>query len=385
MAVYPTQVGKKMPALTILQKLQQQIAEKFPATQTDNLQMFAALLFADAPQDDIAQRQLIDLYGMVVDYWHFIQQTQDFPKLRVFNPQFEQHGWQSTHTIVSILTKDMPFLIDSIRIALNQLGLTVHLTIHPTLLLKHNENNQFISIEKPVEQNDNIYSLIHVEIDRHTENETLHHIQQAIQDVLEDVNLVVSDHEAMYQRLEAILQQLEHNPPPLDKDEIIETHAFLRWLQAKHFTFLGFREYQLIKEKEGYQLKIIAQSGLGILRHTKSLFSSSFAELPHKIRQYATEPQLLLLNKANSRATVHRSGYMDYLGIKKINQKGEVIGEYRFLGLYTSSVYHLSTTHIPLLHKKISKVIKLSGYHINSHRGQALFNILESYPRDELF
>ncbi|MEK7990176.1 MAG: NAD-glutamate dehydrogenase [Thiotrichaceae bacterium] len=374
-----------MPALTILQKLQQRIVEKFPPSQSDGLQMFAALFFADVPQEDICQRHPSDLYGMVVDYWHFLQTMDDLPKVRVFNPQFEQQGWQSTHTIVSVLTLDMPFLIDSIRIALNQLGLTVHLTIHPTSLLEYNEQNQLVGIDKLTEQRENIVALIHIEIDRHTENEMLHNIQQAIQDVLEDVSLVVNDREAMYERLESILEQFEKMPPPLERQEIIETHAFLRWLQARHFTFLGFREYKLLKEQDTYQLKVTEDSGLGILRNTSTSFSSSFAELPDTIRQFAAKPNLLLLNKASSRATVHRPSYMDYVGIKKINQQGEVVGEYRFLGLYTASVYHLSTTHIPLLHKKISQVIKLSGYHTESHRGQALLNILESYPRDELF
>ncbi|MCV6636327.1 NAD-glutamate dehydrogenase [Candidatus Albibeggiatoa sp. nov. NOAA] len=374
-----------MPALTVLQKLQQRIVEKFPPSQSDGLQMFAALFFADVPQEDICHRHSSDLYGMVVDYWHFLQNTDNLPKLRVFNPQFEQHGWQSTHTIVSILTIDMPFLIDSIRIALNQLGLTVHLTIHPTLLLKYNEQNQLIGIDRVSEQIKGMTALIHIEIDRHTESETQRNIEQAIHDVLEDVSLVVNDRAAMYDQLETVLEQLEQKPPPLEKQEIVETHAFLRWLQARHFTFLGFREYKLLKEHDSYHLKVVEDSGLGILRNALSAFSSSFAELPDNIRQFASKPHLLILNKASSRATVHRPSYMDYVGIKKINQKGDVVGEYRFLGLYTSSVYHLSTTHIPLLHKKISQVIQLSGYHTESHRGQALLNILESYPRDELF
>lgn len=374
-----------MPTLSTLQKLQQQIAHKFPADQSTAPQTFAQLFFEDMPQEDINRISMSDLYGMIMDYWYFLQHISNLPKIRVINPQFEQQGWQSTHTIVSILTQDMPFLIDSVRIALNQLGLTVHLTIHPTLLLSYDDNNQLIKIEKSHKTQSNTNALIHIEIDRHTEAETLHYIQQAVQDVLEDVTLVVNDREKMYERLDDIIDYLEQEPPQFDEKELSETQAFLHWLRAKHFTFLGFREYQLVKDKNEAQLKMSNNSGLGILRNTRGTFSNSFAELPNNVRQLTESKTLFLLNKANSRATVHRSSYMDYIGIKNVNQQGEVIGEYRFLGLYTASVYHLSLSQIPVLNKKINQVIKLSGYPAEGHRGQALLNILESYPRDELF
>ena len=169
-------------------------------------------------------------------------------------------------------------------------------------------------------------------------------------------------------------------------EELDEARAFLTWVGDNHFTFLGFRDYELADPNGHDVLKIVPKSGLGILREPKlGGVSASFNELPPEIRALARQPQLLVLTKANSRATVHRVGYLDYIGVKRFDVGGKVIGERRFVGLYTSSTYHANPQEIPLLRQKIQRVMTRAGFPHSSHAGKNLFSILETYPRDELF
>ncbi len=138
-----------------------------------------------------------------------------------------------------------------------------------------------------------------------------------------------------------------------------ETQALLRWLADNHFTFLGYREYDLVEGEQGMALVPVPGTGLGILRHDKR-GSASFAALPPEVRARAKDPQRLILTKANSRSTVHRRSYLDYIAIKRVNDSGEVVGEYRFLGLYTHEAYHESIARIPVLRRKLAEVLERS-------------------------
>src|SRR5258708_18940181 len=163
-----------------------------------------------------------------------------------------------------------------------------------------------------------------------------------------------------------------------------ETQALLRWLADNHFTFLGSREYDLVEGEQGMALVPVPGTGLGILRHDKQ-GSTSFAALPPEVRARARDPQRLILTKANSRSTVHRPNYLDYIAVKRVNDAGEVVGEHRFLGLFTHAAYHESITRIPVLRRKLASGLEAAGMTPDSHDGQDLTEILEGYPREELF
>ncbi len=179
---------------------------------------------------------------------------------------------------------------------------------------------------------------------------------------------------------------------PLDDladEEVEEARELLRWLAADHFTFLGYREYEL---KDSDALAAVPGTGLGILRsdpqHSADEahpVSPSFDRLPADVRAKAREHKLLVLTKANSRATVHRPSYLDYVGVKKFDAKGNVVGERRFLGLFSSAAYTESVRRVPVIRRKVAEVVEGAGFSYNSHDGRDLLQILETYPRDELF
>ena len=228
--------------------------------------------------------------------------------------------------------------------------------------------------------------MIHVEVDRQTEPEVLEDLKLSIQKTLDDVKAAVDDWPEMRGRVGEIVSVLEENPPDFEPDDLAETRAFLEWVDADNFTFFGYREYDLTTQNGEEALRAVQGSGLGILRETESEpVSRSFAELPPGVRRLARTPKLLNLTKANSRATVHRPSYLDYIGIKKFDESGEVTGERRFLGLYTFSAYIASVFDIPLVRRKVLYVLERSGFPEGSHNEKDLVEILETYPRDELF
>ena len=335
--------------------------------------------------EDLDLRQPADLYGAILSHWGFARKREPGrAKVRVFNPTIEEHGWQSTHTIVEIVNDDMPFLVDSVTMEVNRHGLTLHLIVHPLLAVIRDASGTLTGLA-PQDEGASRESFIHVEVDRTTDQAKLDALAADIARVLVDVRTAVEDWSKMQSRMREIVTELDLRPPPLPADELAEDKAFLNWLADDHFTLLGYRCHDLVTVDGADALRIVPGSGLGFLRETGGReVAASFAALPQEQRQYARVRDLLIITKANSRSTVHRPGYLDYVGVKRYDAKGEVCGEHRFLGLYTSTAYSAKPSEIPLLRRKTANVIARAGLSPGSHAGKAIANILDTYPRDEL-
>jgi glutamate dehydrogenase len=169
---------------------------------------------------------------------------------------------------------------------------------------------------------------------------------------------------------------------PIDAAESTEVAEFLRWLAADNCTFLGYREYEIADDGTAVTLSPVAGSGLGILRGEPD---EPLKTLPAARRRVALDKHWLMLTKANSKATIHRPAYLDYVGVRKFDERGNVVGERRFLGLYTTAAYKASVQTIPIVRDKVSGVMTRAAFPPNSHDQKALHEILEGYPRDSLF
>ena len=351
------------------------------------LERFVQQYFSQLDPEDLAERQPTDLYGAALSHWNFAR-TRDpgSARVRVFNPSIEEHGWQSTHTIIEIVNDDMPFLVDSVAMEVNRHGLTLHLIMHPIIAVKRGADGTLVDLAADDDDNARHESFIRVEVDRIIEPARLDELAADLVRVLDDVRAAVADWKAMRDRLQAILADTDKRPPPLRADELSEGKAFLAWLADNHFTFLGYRCHELVVQNGEDALKIVAGSSLGILREgeTKEV-ATSFAALPPEVKAYARRPELLVVTKSTSRSTVHRPGYLDYIAVKRFDAKGEVCGEDRFLGLFTSTAYSAKPSDIPLLRRKVANVVARAGLVPGSHADKSLTNILETYPRDELF
>jgi len=347
---------------------------------------FIALYYDQLDPEDLAARDPEDLYGAAMAHLGFARRfSAGTPKLRVYNPRTDEHGWRSAHTVIELVNDDMPFLVDSVMMEVNRLGYTLHLLNHPLFSTRRDNEGQ---LEKFAASGGDgrQESLIHVEVDREIDPAKLKALGEGIQHVLGDVRAAYVDWNAMRARMQDIVKELEAPAAFLRTEETAEIHAFLAWAVDHHFTFLGYRDYELASVNGEYQLKIVPRTGLGVLREpTLGGVSHSFSDLPAALRALAGEPRLLVLTKANARATVHRPGYLDYIGVKRFDEGGKVVGERRFVGLYTSSAYHADPREVPLLRRKVARVVERAGLRQYSHMYKNLLSILQAYPRDELF
>ncbi|HXZ48873.1 MAG TPA: NAD-glutamate dehydrogenase [Usitatibacter sp.] len=347
---------------------------------------FIAAYYEQVDAEDLAARAPGDLYGAAMAHLGLAREfASGTPKVRVYNPRGAEHGWSSPHTVIEMVNDDMPFLVDSVTMELNRQGCTLHLLNHPLFAARRAPDGRLEAFGPPGSPG-RPESLIHVEIDREIDGARLEAIGGGILSVLADVRAAWEDWEAMRSRMDAIVRELAEPPAVLAGEETEEVRAFLAWASDHHFTFLGYREYELATVDGEDQLRIVPRSGLGVLREPAlGGLSRSFAELPREIKALAREPRLLVLTKANSRATVHRPGYLDYVGVKRFDSAGRVVGERRFVGLYTSSAYHADPREVPLLRRKVARVIERAGFRPYSHAYKNLVSVLQDYPRDELF
>ena len=358
---------------------------------TELIERFARAFFERVDPDDLAGYPVADLYGAVLSQWHFARKHPGGSRVRVFNPRLDEHGWESTHTIIEIVGEDMPFLVDSITMEVNRLGLTLHLIIHPVLCIVRDGKGVISGLaEHADESGAHLESVMHLEVDRRTEVEDLELLRGGIERVLDDVRIAVTDWQAMQARVREIAAQLQlpetAQVAATAPESVDETRAFLDWLLNDNFVLLGCRDYDLVSVDGDNELRIRPGSGLGLLRDSgDDETSRSFAALPPQLKAQAHLPTLLTLTKTNSRSTVHRPGYLDYLGVKVFDDAGQVVGERRVIGLLASSAYGTSPLQIPLLRRKVAAVIERAGLLPNGHAGKALLTILERYPRDELF
>lgn len=304
-------------------------------------------------------------------------------------------------TTAAIVTDDMPFLVDSVTAALTKDGCAIRLVMHPQLVVERDAVGNLTRIldsdvDEPIPSGAVAESWMCFRMDRDFTHDDETQIAAYVSRVLNDVRATVSDWAPMAGQARRIARELRARPPASVPDiEVRESADLLDWLCDDHLTFIGYREYLLVTGPDGSEtLQVIAGSGLGILRDALPAqasangsphASSSFASMPPAVRARARDPRILVLSKANSRSTVHRPSHLDYIGVKMFDGLGEVIGERRFLGLFTASAYNESVTEIPVLRELVHRVSDSLGLMPGSHSAKDLRQFLETYPRDELF
>ncbi len=368
------------------------VRERLQGTKAETAEIFVSQFFENVAPHDLVDEEVEDLFGAAIAMWTFGRDRMPGQaRIRAYNPRFEEVGWQSTHTVIEIVNDDMPFLVDSVTHALNRRGLTVHLVIHPILHVTRDAKGAVTGLLGADESAAGSIgeSFMHLQVSEQTSSEALEEIEATLAEVLKDVRASVEDWRAMRQSMVDVIAALESAPPKgQSKADLAEICAFLRWIEDNHFTFLGYRQYDYAGSGKKMRMEVVDGRGLGILRSPDvSVFDGlrEIGTLPERVQGFLLDPTPLLVMKANKVSNVHRPVPLDSISVKKIDKSGKVTGEHRFIGLFTSVAYNQSPKEIPLLRRRVEKIVERAGFRPASHDGKALVNILETYPRDELF
>jgi glutamate dehydrogenase len=370
------------------------VLERSPYTQDADLEPFLRRYYRHVMAEDLVGRDPVDVVGAAMSHRALAdRRPQGTVLVRVFTPTVEEHGWSMGHTVVEVVTDDMAFLVDSVTMELSRDDRPIHLVVHPQLVVRRDVMGQLIEICDASESDRKVLrkypdavveSWIHVEIDRESDPEAMRGIESRLLSVLRDVQEANEDWPKMRDRARSLADELTTKPLPVPDEERNEAIDLLRWLADDHFTFLGYRDY-VLETRDGEEvLRAVTGSGLGILRDDQNE-TRLLSTLPPGAREKAREKTLLILTKANSRSTVHRPAYLDYISVKGFDERGDPVTEHRFLGLFTSAAYTQSVLRIPVLRAKVRAVLEAIGLPAMSHSGRNVLQILETYPRDELF
>ncbi len=353
--------------------------EHMKSIQGTDFLSFIQELYKNASPEDL-EIKLDELYAIALNNWKFIaRNNQSGSKIRIFNPTLEEHGWTSSHTIVQILSVDMPFLLDSITSNLLEDGNALHMLMHPVIEIRRDESGNIVSKGgKKITE-----SIMHIEITAMSNQVDINTLQEKLTQVTNFVLACVDDWKPMLKKVAETTKQLENAPKSIARAEIKEAQEFLQWMTENNFTLLGYREYDHQNKKQptsGKGYGILRDPDVHVLRGPTGLMAIS-----PEIEAFMGDKEIMLITKANVKSLVHRVVHLDYVGFKNFDAKGKLIGEIRYVGLFTSDSYTQRAQNIPYLKRKVRAVVERSGFDYNSHDGKALFHILETLPRDELF
>jgi glutamate dehydrogenase len=343
------------------------------------LDKFAGLLFADVAEGDFAQADSDALLDIARGRLAFLSERKPGrAKIAVTR--------EGDAVAIDVVNDDMPFLVDSTLGLLNERGIEIEAFVHPVMAVKRDAKGLLLDLAPKTTPAEGFAreSVMHVRT-RPFEDATL---AQALADALNDVRLAVLDWRAMQARVKTAISDWQASPPPVPLEELTEAIAFLQWLLDNHMTFLGMRDYAFAAAGGQGDLKPVEGSGLGILRDAAlDVLRRGGAQvaISPEVRAFLLQPVPLIISKSDARSNVHRRMPMDYVGIKQFDASGELTGELRVAGLFTSSAYTQNPNDVPLVRRKLKAVIAASGHDPGGHSGKALAAVLESYPRDELF
>lgn len=356
--------------------------KKMEADEAKSLLGFVKLYLKNFPLEEWIGRELSDLHGFFYELYVLIQKgIKTVPKVQVFNPNLEEHGWMCGRTVVIVHQKDMPFLVDSIRLELNRREVPIHVLQSSVFFVQRDSRGKYQSVAADGDKSAKKEALIYLEINLHADDAQLTGLRRSIETVLKDISNVVNDYRPIVDRLAKTQVNILEQRPKAE-----EPFAFLQWLQESHFTFLGYRQYDLVKTGRKKGLKENTAERLGIFRKLKDDSSDVISiDSNAGMSQFHKSDDVVFFSKSATRSNVHRGVYPDYIAVKRYDEKGNVCGECRFLGLFTYSVFAMSPLDIPLVRRKLESIIAQTELDTSGYYGKNLLRVISSFPKEELF
>ncbi len=357
------------------------LRKRYPAAGQAEAVAFATGFYRRMEADEFPHHSAEEWAALAADTLEFSRQRKSGKaNVRVFNPSAKANGWESPHTVLQIVNDDMPFLVDTVTMALAEQGVGVHVLGHPVIRFTRDRSGKVTAVGEGEAE-----SVMLLEIDRQPA-EAMAGIEKSVTRSLDEVRAIVRDWQPMRDKALELAEDLGSRQLPVDDASRKEAQEFLRWAADNHFTFFGYREYRVEKQGREDVLAPLDDTGLGLMRGKDKSAARPVKTLAAQgLNTTSGLKDALILTKTNARSRVHRAGYMDYIGVLAFDAKGRIIGEQRFLGLFTSSAYNRRPWEIPLVRQRHEHVMTQSGLAPSSHSGKALRHILETLPREELF
>lgn len=371
----------------IITKSLKQLPKKHHAA----MQVFVRGYYAHVALQDLESRSIGCLSGIVVGLWRLgLRRSKQQFNLKIYNPSLKRDQWQTRQTVIQLNCKDMPFIVASLCVEISRQRLTNYFLVNLGGIEVVRDDQNVITAMFPAgseSQGAAPEAFVHIEINRLIDRQTIKALRADLLRILKDIDLAVTDWQKMHQKMSDTLVELTALGGKLfDMGDVDESKAFLAWLLEGNFTFLGYRRYEASGKGKEKGLRLIKNSGQGVFRHrANSKEMRYYAELPVEARKLALSRQVLTIAKTNTESTVHRRAHTDYISVKRFDKKGNIIGEHRFIGLFTSDAYDSNPVRIPVLRRKLETVIKASGLSRSGHAAKRLMHILRTLPRDDLF
>ncbi|TXS92795.1 NAD-glutamate dehydrogenase [Parahaliea maris] len=373
---------------SLLEELAQRIDKRGDKDDRQSLHNLSATFMSRFPAEDMRGRTVENLYGCLYGLFHFMDRWESpAAKVRIFNPELQSHGWESKYTVVAILCRDMPFCTASVRGELNQRNIRIHTLASCNLVTHRDEHGELQAVP---EDNDDSRkglsheSLLYFEIGRHSDSDEMDELRSALEEILAQVSLVVDDFPAMRERLQQVVEVIGQSTC-IEEEYRSEARAFCEWLCRDHMTFLGYEYLDVRRSGSQFEVDVAKAESLGLLRRRNTRGARELATDLNAMPAEELQRRQLSFAKSRIRSRIHRLAYPDYVEIKVFDETGEVIGQHRFIGLFTSTVYTMNPALIPILRRKVEQVVELSGLETSEHDGRELARVLELFPRDELF
>jgi glutamate dehydrogenase len=352
---------------------------------------FTRAFLKRAPEDLLRGRAEEDLVGMTLGALRFLLESRsDRVDVQVGNPTPDDEGWSASNTVVRTNVSERPFIVDTIREFLHARALPVVWMVYPILDVTRDGSGRVLAVAPPSDGGTK-ESLVHCEVDRVSDPLRADALRSELARRLQDVVRATDDFGPMIDAVDRVTDELGRHADhvPAQAGDLAETRAFLSWLKDGGFVFLGYRAYDFIPDEAGERIVIVEPgSGLGVLRNeANSRFAAGVpvSRLDPGLRRLAEQGPLLIISKTNAESTVHRRARMDYIGIKKLDERGRPVGEHRFLGLFTSRAYSEAAENIPILRQKLAQILRDAGVRTGSHDYKETITIFNSMPKEELF
>ncbi|GAB2972507.1 NAD-glutamate dehydrogenase [Saccharothrix stipae] len=352
------------------------------------------LYYRHVPAEEVNDDDPVDLVGAVRSNYQLAEtRVPGRPVVRILNPTRAHDGWTCPATVVQVVTDDMPYLVDSVASELTRGGVQVQRVVHPIVVVRRDlvtgALQEVMPTADPADPPGDALaeSWMYIEVDLLTDPDRARELETKLHTVLNDVREVVEDTDKMTGTALHLAEELESDPPPLPGHDVRDGANLLRWLAHDHFTFLGYRRYELVRDDPATDgepaLRAVLASGLGVLRQD-SLAARSLTAGPDAGAQ-ALSSELLVLTQASAQSSVHRSVYPYYVGVKTFDAEGNVTGEHRFLGVFSTTALHEDVLDIPAIERRVRDVIHRAGFPLHSYSGQRMLEVIQNYPRTELF